>query len=359
MIHILLIILKIIGIILLVLLGLALLAVLVVFFVPVRYQVQISRREGEGEPPVSVRAKVTWLLHLLHGRICYPAEQPVRICLAFYPLFTVPPKEKKSRSLSRRKKRGSAAQDASDTGTEDGIREEAAEAAGNKTPEETAEANEKIAQEETAEAAGKLAQEEAAGISGNMAQVETAGISENMTQVETADITEDVLQDQAAETKLRKLWRKLQSFLHRGKDALTNIQYTITKLCDKIRNIMDNIQYYRAILEGDAFQNAIRLCRGELSELLCRLRPKRVRGSWVIGMEDPCLTAEILSAYGVLYPLVGQNIQVIGDFENRRLEGELFLKGKIRIFTFLKVFVRIYFNKNIKELMRQWKKEAA
>lgn len=347
MIHILLIILKIIGIILLVLLGLALLAVLAVFFVPVRYQVQISRREGEGEPPVSVRAKVTWLLHLLHGRICYPAEQPVRICFAFYPLFTVPPKEKKSRSLSRRKKRGSAAQDAPDIGTEDGIREEAAEAAGNQTPEETAEVNEKIAQEETAEAAGNMAREEAAGAAGNMAQVETA------------DSTEDVPQDQAAETKLRKLWRKLQSFLHKGKDALTNIQYTITKLCDKIRNIMDNIQYYRAILEGDAFQNAFRLCRGELSELLCRLRPQKVRGSWVIGMEDPCLTAEILSAYGVLYPLVGQNIQVIGDFENRRLEGELFLQGKIRIFTFLKVFVRIYFNKNIKELMRQWKKEAA
>ena len=72
MLHIILLILKIIGIVLLCILGIIILALFCVLFVPVRYRIEVMRKEGEDEPPVDVRVKVTWLLHLLNILIRYP-----------------------------------------------------------------------------------------------------------------------------------------------------------------------------------------------------------------------------------------------------------------------------------------------
>ena len=79
MLHIILLILKIIGIVLLCLLGILLLALCSVLFVPVRYRIEITRKEGENQPPVVVRVKITWLLHFLNILIRYPAEVMVRV----------------------------------------------------------------------------------------------------------------------------------------------------------------------------------------------------------------------------------------------------------------------------------------
>ena len=69
-------ILKIIGIILICILGMVLFAVLCALFVPLRYQIEVMREEGEGKPPVVVRVKVTWLLHLINVLLRYPADEP-------------------------------------------------------------------------------------------------------------------------------------------------------------------------------------------------------------------------------------------------------------------------------------------
>ncbi len=75
-------------------------------------------------------------------------------------------------------------------------------------------------------------------------------------------------------------------------------------------------------------------------------------------MDDPAATGEILAVWGMLYPVIGGYVDVAGDFERKRLEGHLLLKGKIRFFTFLRVAVKIYFNKDIRKLYKLLKKEA-
>jgi hypothetical protein len=77
--------------------GLVLLAVFCVLFVPIRYRIFLAREEGEDKPPLVVRAKVTWLFHLLNVRIRYPLErQYVRARIFLFTVFSVPEKEKKA-----------------------------------------------------------------------------------------------------------------------------------------------------------------------------------------------------------------------------------------------------------------------
>ena len=103
MLHILLLLLKIIGIIILCILGTIILVLLGILFVPVRYRIEVVRKEGENESPVVVQAKVTWLLHFINVLVRYSTEFYLRIRLLFIPLFRWPGREK-NKAGKRRKK---------------------------------------------------------------------------------------------------------------------------------------------------------------------------------------------------------------------------------------------------------------
>ena len=98
MLHILLLILKIIGILLLCLLGLLVLGTVCVLFVPVRYRIEAERREGEGEPPVAVRVKVTWLLHFINLALRFDGSLFLRARIMVFTLFRLPKKKNRKKN---------------------------------------------------------------------------------------------------------------------------------------------------------------------------------------------------------------------------------------------------------------------
>ena len=60
----------------------------------------------------------------------------------------------------------------------------------------------------------------------------------------------------------------------------------------------------------------------------------------------------------MLYPLMGQNVRVLGDFERAHIEGYVYMKGRIHAFPFLCAAAKVYWNKDIRTLMKLFKKEA-
>ena len=179
-------------------------------------------------------------------------------------------------------------------------------------------------------------------------------------------LTESVEEEAEEEPpKSPSIWDKLQAIpgILRGiflkiKSLIENIQYTIQKFCDKIKSVSDTIEYYRKVIEGEAFRRSFALCKNELLRIGKALKPQKFQVQLLIGMDDPAATGEILAVWGMLYPVIGGYVDVAGDFERKRLEGHLLLKGKIRFFTFLRVAVKIYFNKDIRKLYKLLKKEA-
>jgi len=345
MLHIILLILKIIGIVLLCIIGIILVSVFCALFVPVRYKVKLSREEGEGNPPFTAYVKITWFLHFVNILIRYPGDVILRVRLMVFTLFRIP--EKRQKAVKKTKTADDEIKNKSNTAKE--------------------EANEPQRDTSQSPAADDYAafethydrQEEPLRTEVEKALHDRAQETERLAETERSE-EETAGKKFSLKDKIQKIIDKIRQIIEKIKALFENIQYTIRKFCDKIKSTLDNIQYYREVMESETFKRTLELCKDETCAILKSLKPDKLEAELTVGMTDPAVTGQILAIYGMLYPLIGQNVHIIGDFESdrTRLEGQIYIRGKIRAFTFLKAAIKIYFNKDIKKLIKLLKKEA-
>lgn len=256
---------------------------------------QGSGYREEGDPvPVHVQLKVTWLLHLVRVSFIYPEEAFLKVKVLFFQIL--PAKERKKKASNKK------------------------EADGKKPKTDKKEAEHDVRD---------TASDQKISDEGNTA-VEDGGDDR----------------------------RTLLDFVRKLFSAIRNIKYTIRKIYDKINHIIHNIRYYIKILQTESFKRAFVLCREQLLRLMKIVLPRKVSGTFTIGMEDPAATGQILSIYGILYLLIGDSITVIPDFEKPVMEGSFRFKGKITAFTLIRIAAKIYFDKDLKRVICLFKKEA-
>ena len=369
MLHIILLILKIIGIVLLCILGVLLISIICALFVPVRYRVRLVREEGEEKPPFTAYVKITWLLHLVNILVRYPADVTVRVRLMLFTLFRLPKKESKKAEKAVGEQKGNiqrkkteetsrAETDATKKPTQADNGESqiptnfeeshiSTEEAKNRTRPDTDIAQKSMPTGEDYEAFDS-------SFIGSDGTTDTEQEPDSLQQESDVDEKENF----SLPGKIREIIDKIKQFVEKIKAFFKNIQYTIRKFCDKIKSVLDNIEYYRAVLESEPFKQSLQLCQSELKSVFKALKPDKFETAITIGMDDPATTGQILAIYGMLYPFIGQNIQITGDFERTHVEGNIYIRGKIRAFTFLRAAIRVYFNKDLKKLIKLFKKEA-
>lgn len=359
MLHILLLILKIIGILLAVVLGVIVLGICLALFVPVRYRVEAKRTEGGDNPPIEVRAGITWLFHLVNIRVRYPAEVYVRARIFLFTVFRLPQKPKK-----KKKRRGKKSRPAADeriggkseetSGSEEEPGGETAKESG-KEPGEKSEGRSGVASErESGKEPGEKAEEREEGTYRKEPEEKAGERSEGADRKEPDENSREKAKD---DRKKRSVMEWIKEKLWQIRQIFQNIWYTIKGICDRIKTIWENMEYYRGVLQSDTFKEAFSLCKEELLSVFSSVKPDKFQAELTVGRDDPAVTGKILSYYGILYPLVGNHVTVVPDFERKRIEGNVSIRGKIRLFMFLKAAVRIYFNKNIRKLLRLFKKE--
>lgn len=330
MLQILFLIIKIIGIILAVLLGLALLILLLVLFVPVRYQAYGIRSSRE----CRAGGRVSWLLRLL----CIPfsfqdGELEIKVkLLGFTILDPLKGEEEAFREPVQRKTEQSAGKE-EETAGEDSEREEvpAEENAGEADASGSFEASQADETETSARPAS-----EGAG--------EAAAESE----------------DEASEGRFSRGFRELRRFLRavirffmKIPRKLKNLKCTFQRFCDKIKRMVKRYREMKAFALDERTKAAVSLVWKQAGILLGQALPRKIRGRLHFGTEDPALTGQILGAIGIFYPLFMDNVKVEPDFEKPALEGELSLKGRLRIVTVLRIAWRLYRDKNVRYVYRR------
>lgn len=296
MISVLLSILKILGIILLILLGILLIFLLLVLFVPVRYRVSAERNIAK-EQALHAQVKITWLFHILNMRYFYPEAAYLRVRVFFFTVFR-----------SDREK---------------------------KSPEKK--------KSETPSGASEIKEAEPSSGASEKKEAETASGTAGEKETDHKDKTEE---------SRKHFFKGLFS-------ALKNIKYTIHKIYDKIKHILKNIEYYLKVIRSETFQRAFGVCSTQILALLNSIRPKKMKGNLVIGTGDPASTGQILAVYGMLYPVIGDHINVTPDFERQIVEGNLFIKGRITVWRLLKTAWKVYFNRDIRRVIKLLKREEA
>ena len=329
MLQILFLIIKIIGIILAALLGLALLILLLVLFVPVRYRAYGIRSSRE----CRAEGRVSWLLRLLSIPFSFQdGELEIRVKLLGFTILDPLKEEEAFREPVQRKTEQSAGKK-EETAGEDSEREEvpAEENAGEADASGSFEASQADEAETSAQPASEGAGEAAAELENEASEGRFFGFLR----------------------ELRRFFRAVIRFFMKIPRKLKNLKCTFQRFCDKIKRMVKRYREMKAFALDERTKAAVSLVWKQAGILLGQALPRKIRGRLHFGTEDPALTGQILGAIGIFYPLFMDNVKVEPDFEKPALEGELSLKGRLRIVTVLGIAWRLYRDKNVRYVYRR------
>ena len=305
-----------------VLIGLALAVILLILFCPVCYRMWGSKDRG-GWEHARCTARVSWLLGLVSFRICYQnGKEKHSLKLAGISLFG---KKKK-----RRKKKPETDQAQSVTVPKQPVSKQADE-----KPVMPTQADEKLA----------------VSMQTDSEQTDTA--SDNRKVKESPASKPEKSQSSQREGFFRRIRAKLKTVLQRIRaffKKLKNIRQIFA-------HIMKKAKWWMGFLRSEEMKEAFGLIKEQCTGLLKHIFPTRISGNAAFGCEDPAVTGMILAVLGMSIPLHKNCIQVSPAFENEEsfLEGEVNIKGRIYGIVLLRTGIRIYFNKNIKHIINQWK----
>lgn len=296
MLHILGMMLKIAGILLGSILGICLLLLLLVLFVPVRYRVKGAYHE---KPDVD--AGISWLFPVFNVKILYAGEDwqvTTRI-------FGFKLKKKEDKPEKRRSEKP-----------------------------ETTEQTEHVQAEITEQ--------------GESAQSETKQSQPDDTQnLQQADSTE---QNEVVPKPKKK------SIIQKIREIFEKIKCTIRNICDKIKELIRKKEELQVFIKDEKNREAFRLIKDQLIYLWKHIRPRKLSLTCHFGFDDPSHTGQALAAGAVLYPLYRNKVRLYPDFENKVLEADGYMKGRIRIFPLVLIIIRLWKNKQIRAIVYKFMK---
>lgn len=324
MLHVILQILAIIGIVLLCILGLLILLVLLILFVPIRYRAEGSRNGND----IRLKVRVSYLLRLITVRFEYP--KPGSAIVRLFGIRIVDTAKKTKEDGGRRNKKKKKKKYAYDSHDETVSETEAA----------------------------VIKTEEAAG-SGTMAAEETK-TDAAQTAEEAAIMEHTAAEQEEASNKAEEIVREKLSF----RDKIKKIIYTIRKFCDKIKHIKDtikeiaeNIFYYKEVITQTENKKLYGRVKDRIFKVLKSIRPRVLKAALHVGTGSPDTTGYLCALYGMLLPVLGNNVILDADFEEAVWEGEFFLKGRITVFTLLRHAVGLLLDKQLRVFVKQLKRE--
>lgn len=298
-------ILAVLGIILLCLLGLCLTLLLLILFVPVRYRIS-GRKDGK---EVEGAIRVTWFLHLLSVSYRHPLPGEVIVRVAGIRMWSM--------------RVGEKTETVPDVDQKPKKQEKAAESAA---------VSEGNPEQEKLPAESNAAQEKS-DIPNTSETAETSGTPETPGE----DRKEGPIASLAE--KIRKL------------------RQTILSAWDKIKQILENIAYYKDLLLQKENRLFFGRCWIQLCRILLHMRPRVLRADLIVGTGAPDTTGYLLAVYGMLSPFFGNHINIVPDFDEPVLEGTLFAKGRVTAFVLLRGGVKILLDKQLHRLIRKLKRE--
>jgi hypothetical protein len=156
------------------------------------------------------------------------------------------------------------------------------------------------------------------------------------------------------------------TFSETGKKSITDIisdkyrkiEYTIRNLYVKIKDIYNNIEFYKNLLEEENTKELFMHVLRRLKIILISIRPRRLSGSITFGAATPDITGYVYGIYGMLSSVLGRRFYLNPDFCNEILEGNVYAKGHITAFTVLFNAAMVLFDKKLKILRIKLKRHS-
>lgn len=336
----LLLILKIIGIILAVLLGLALLLVCIVLFVPVRYKANVQKAGEE----TAGQIKVSWLFHGVTVTLDYQNKKMgtvIRILgINLQWLKGLFHKKKKSDAVEKKE---------SHTLFQKPLQKECEQEANKENEELT---NYKISADKSI--TGESVTDKTVADEQSETAVARETVSENSENEENLPI--GLMHKRIASIKkvfkgIPLIFRKIIEIIRFVFSIPAKLIGTFRKISSAIKNICGKINDLKTFLRDERTKAALRCIKNRLIRILKHILPRRLNGEVRFGFEDPCTTGQLLAGIYMFYPVYQEHINIYPDFENRVLEGNLKLKGRICLSVLLWHALMLFIDEDFKYVL--------
>ena len=342
--EIILLILKILGLVLLGLLGLALLLVLAVLFVPVRYKAKGSRHEE-----LKAEGRVTWLLHILRIRISYEdGKLKTKGKLLFFNIVDSDEDVEEELADDDDSLFPDDIDDADislfsdDPGkTEGTVKGDVAEKTDNTVKDDVAEKTDDTVKDDVTEKTDDTVREDAGENTDDISDDDTSG---KVLNVNAAEKTADPEKERLQGHKVGKKKKRKKDDTDEGKEE------------PKKQGIVKKAKNLYNIKNDPRAREFYRVAKKRVIKIVRHILPRKLKGSIRFGTGDPCSTGKILGAAAMMYPIYGGHISVEPVFEEKALEFDLYLRGRIRVITVLLPALRTYWSRDFKYLRKKIKK---
>lgn len=303
MIQVLLLILKIIGIAILSVLGLILLVLALVLFVPVFYRIRVIHNPEKTQ----VKARISFLFPLLLVTVQYLKKLSYKLRVfgialldSDKPKKVKNKKEKKPKNKKKRKEKNPV--------NPEPVPETVAE------PSAEAQATEQEASEPSA--------------------------------------TEQVSENSKPEQEQKK---EKKNILEKIKGKIQKIRETISNIIKKIKKLLHQKEEVQRILAKPETKQALKFAWDKLKRLLKHVLPRKIKGYVAYGADNPATTGQVLGILSIVYAKTGQLLSIRPNFEEKQLECDVELKGHIQVFTLLVIAIKVFFNKELRETIAEFK----
>ena len=352
-------ILKIVGIVILAILGIILFILLLLLFVPFRYRVvgQYDEKKKYG------RVNVSWLLHFISAKLLYEEKSlDLAVKIIGIPVFKKNilggSENIEENSKDRKSKDASKGDSASvnDSKKEDLKKEDF------KAEDVEAEEHNEVNTDNIIllNIDGK---DDSVDL--DFENLKDESIDVDSSGIELIDKAGKKLEDakegyDSFAARVRELNKKAKSFRFKISDfknkindvkrKFRDIKRSIYKAKTKAKNTKDRLGEYKKLYESKRFKKTFAFLKKEVIKLLKHILPRRCKGYIKFGFEEPDKTGKIYGYVAILYGISGKRLKkfdVIPEFERKVLEGNIDIKGHIRLIHVLILAIKVLLNRNI------------
>lgn len=137
------------------------------------------------------------------------------------------------------------------------------------------------------------------------------------------------------------------------KKVIEKVKCTVRDICDKIKNIKAEYDFYKALWDKPQGKAAVKHVFEEIWYLLKKIKPKKIEGDVVFGTGDPASTGQAIGAIAAVYGFLPENLKITPEFEEKIYEGNIHIKGKLRLIHVVIIAIRLIVDKNVRYVMKK------
>jgi len=151
---------------------------------------------------------------------------------------------------------------------------------------------------------------------------------------------------QRIKKKVIDIYEKIRGFINK---VITFIKSLAHKCEDTKNKILEKIQSIKDAIANPEYKQLASFLLKEVKLFIRKSKPRRYRINIRYGLGDPEQTGQVTIFVAVIYGLLGLDMNIIPDFENQVFEGDIYLKGRIRLYWVVLLLWRFYRNKLVKK----------